>query len=53
LNKEDCNAPLTQTIATSSGKLQGFIDEGNQVELFLGIPYAEASVGPLRFKPTV
>ncbi|KAI8883037.1 alpha/beta-hydrolase [Backusella circina FSU 941] len=43
----------TQVIPTSSGNLQGFVDEANQVEVFLGIPYAEPPVDDLRFKPTV
>ncbi|KAG1053986.1 hypothetical protein G6F43_003976 [Rhizopus delemar] len=44
---------LTRSVQTSSGKLQGFKDEANQVDVFLGIPYAEPPVGSLRFRPTV
>lgn len=47
------DAPLTQVIPTTSGKLQGFKDEGNEVEVFLGIPYAQPPTGTLRFQPTV
>lgn len=47
------NAPLTEVISTTSGKLQGFKDEGNEVDVFLGIPYAQPPIGSLRFKPTV
>lgn len=51
--QEPYDAPLTQVISTTSGKLQGFKDEGNQVEVFLGIPYAQPPIGSLRFQPTV
>ncbi|CEP16744.1 hypothetical protein [Parasitella parasitica] len=51
--QEAYDAPLTRVVSTTSGKLQGFKDEANQVEVFLGIPYAEPPVGSLRFKPTV
>ncbi|KAG1437142.1 hypothetical protein G6F56_013248 [Rhizopus delemar] len=44
---------LTEFVQTSSGKLQGFKDEVNQVEAFLGIPYAEPPIEALRFRPTV
>jgi para-nitrobenzyl esterase len=44
---------LTDFIQTSSGKIQGFKDEGNEVHVFLGIPYAQPPVGELRYKPTV
>ncbi|KAI8990058.1 Carboxylesterase, partial [Pilobolus umbonatus] len=43
----------TRVIQTTTGKIQGFVDEGNEVEVFLGIPYAEPPVGELRYKPTV
>merc|ERR1711991_789606 len=33
----------------SKGKLQGYVD--NQVNFFLGIPYAEAPLGDLRSQP--
>lgn len=51
--EEQVDAPLTEFIQTSSGKIQGFIDEGNSVEVYLGIPYAQPPVGKLRFKPTL
>jgi para-nitrobenzyl esterase len=47
------NVPLTDIIQTTSGKIQGFKDEGNEVEVYLGIPYAHPPVGELRFKATV
>jgi para-nitrobenzyl esterase len=47
------DAPLTELVQTTSGKIQGFKDEGNQVEVYLGIPYAQPPVGNLRFKPTL
>lgn len=49
----DFQEHLTKPIGTSSDQLQGFIDQDNHVKVFLGIPFAEAPVGPLRFKPTV
>jgi para-nitrobenzyl esterase len=45
--------PYTQVVPTTSGKVQGFVDEANQVEVFLGIPYAQPPIDELRFKPTV
>lgn len=51
--QEQVDAPLTEFIQTTSGKVQGFKDVGNEVDVFLGIPYAEPPVGALRFKPTV
>ncbi|MFX1568838.1 MAG: carboxylesterase/lipase family protein [Promethearchaeota archaeon] len=39
---------LTEIIETKSGKIRGYIDEG--VEIYKGIPYAEAPVGDLRFR---
>lgn len=45
--------PLTEVISTTSGKIQGFKDEANGVQVFLGIPYAHPPIGALRYKPTV
>ena len=39
----------SKVIETSKGKLQGY--EENQVNFFLGIPYAEAPLGDLRWEP--
>ncbi len=39
----------SKVIETSKGKLQGY--EENQVNFFLGIPYAEAPLGDLRWQP--
>ena len=39
----------SKVIETSKGKLQGY--EENQVNFFLGIPYAEAPLGDLRWHP--
>ena len=39
----------SKVIETSKGKLQGY--EQNQVNFFLGIPYAEAPLGELRWQP--
>lgn len=42
---------LTSGVQTTSGRVQGYIDETKKVNTFLGIPYAKAPIGPLRFKP--
>ncbi|KAI4718785.1 chlorogenic acid esterase precursor [Aureobasidium sp. EXF-10727] len=40
------------TVNTTSGELQGFINQTSpDVRQFLGIPYAQPPVGPLRFAP--
>ena len=39
----------SKVIETSKGKLQGY--EQNQVNFFLGIPYAEAPLEDLRWQP--
>ena len=38
----------TQIITISSGKVQGYVE--NDIEIFKGIPYAEAPIGELRFR---
>jgi len=38
-------------VNTNSGKIQGYTENG--VEIFKGIPYAEAPIGELRFSPPV
>ncbi|MHA1992805.1 MAG: carboxylesterase/lipase family protein [Candidatus Hodarchaeales archaeon] len=38
-------------IETKSGKIQGYSE--NDVEVYKGIPYAEAPIGDLRFRPPV
>lgn len=41
-------------VDTSIGRIQGFIDPSHpDVKQWLGIPYAEPPVGPLRFLPPV
>ncbi|WP_291048946.1 carboxylesterase family protein [Herbiconiux sp.] len=47
---------VNDTIATArvrveSGELDGVVDPGTGVRRFLGVPYAAAPVGPLRWKP--
>jgi para-nitrobenzyl esterase len=42
------NGPL---VVTNQGILQGTETGPNGTRIFLGIPYAEAPVGPLRFRP--
>ncbi len=44
-----CSSPSTEIIRTSDGDLKGYEQEG--VNYFLGIPFAEAPVGDLRWKP--
>jgi len=39
----------SEVVETSKGKLQGY--EKNEVNYFLGIPYAEAPIGELRWQP--
>ena len=39
---------LTKIIETKSGKIRGYIDDG--LEIYKGIPYAEAPIGDLRFR---
>ncbi|NUO50322.1 MAG: carboxylesterase family protein [Polyangiaceae bacterium] len=41
--------PLPLIVKTASGEIEGALSEETRV--FLGIPYAEPPVGPLRFKP--
>ncbi len=41
----------TDIIETKSGKVKGYRKNG--IEIFKGIPYAEAPIGELRFKPPV
>ena len=43
----------TLIVETSTGRLQGFINPDHGQSCFFGIPYAEAPVDGLRFKPTV
>lgn len=38
----------TQVISTGAGDVRGFVQDG--LNVFLGIPYAQAPSGPLRFK---
>ncbi|RUS14773.1 Carboxylesterase, partial [Endogone sp. FLAS-F59071] len=43
---------LTPIVQTTSGPVQGYIDTAKaNIHTFLGIPFAEPPVGPLRFKP--
>ncbi|RUP45594.1 Alpha/Beta hydrolase protein [Jimgerdemannia flammicorona] len=42
---------LTSVVHTTSGAVQGYVDEDKKINTFLGIPYAEPPVGVLRFKP--
>ncbi|KAI8987942.1 Carboxylesterase [Mycotypha africana] len=44
---------LTDSVPTTSGKIQGFIDAASEVQVFLGIPYAEPPVGALRYKKPI
>ena len=39
---------FTEIVETKSGKIRGYID--NSIEIYKGIPYAEAPVGDLRFR---
>ena len=39
---------LTEIVETKSGKIRGYIDDG--LEIYKGIPYAEAPIGDLRFR---
>lgn len=39
---------LTGTVSTTSGELRGFVQDG--LNVYLGIPYAKAPTGSLRFK---
>ncbi len=41
----------TGIIETKAGKIQGYTEDG--LEIFKGIPYAESSLGDLRFRPPV
>ncbi|KAI7906680.1 Carboxylesterase [Cokeromyces recurvatus] len=52
VEEENFNPPLTSPVQTSSGKITGFVDEANEVQVYLGIPYAEPPTGALRYKPT-
>ncbi|KAI9475611.1 MAG: Carboxylesterase [Benjaminiella poitrasii] len=47
------NVPLTEVVQTTSGKITGFVDEANEVQVYLGVPYAEPPTGELRFKPPI
>nr|XP_027198781.1 acetylcholinesterase-like [Dermatophagoides pteronyssinus] len=40
-------------VETESGKISGFNEkiDGDQIRVFLGIPYADAPIGELRFQP--
>ena len=39
---------LTDIVEIESGKIRGYIDDG--IEIYKGIPYAEAPIGDLRFR---
>ena len=41
----------TLRLKTDRGELQGKLSDDGQVRAFLGVPYAAAPVGPLRWKP--
>ena len=45
------NGPLTSIIQTKSGDIRGFMQDN--LEVFLGIPYAEPPTGKNRFQPPV
>ncbi len=49
--KSAAGGPPTQVVATSGGQLRGFGQDG--LNVYLGIPYAEAPAGKLRFKAPV
>lgn len=38
-------------VETSTGRVRGRLDDGSGIWAYLGIPYAEPPVGPLRFRP--
>ena len=44
------NAPVTDVVTLSDGKVTGVVDEENGVEIYAGIPYAAPPVGDLRWK---
>ncbi len=47
---QDGSVPsVTDVVETTKGSVQGYEDDG--IEAFLGIPYAAAPIGELRFKP--
>src|SRR5512136_2720663 len=39
---------LTEVVSTSTGDLRGFVQDG--LNVYLGIPYAKAPTGSLRYK---
>jgi len=45
------NADDHLTIKTDKGKIHGKLGSDGQIRVFLGVPYAAAPVGPLRWKP--
>lgn len=49
-NPQPDRARKYTVVETTQGRVAGYMD-GNGLEVFLGIPYAEPPVGPLRFAP--
>ena len=47
------NPVKTEVLTLANGKVQGVYDETKTVEIYAGIPYAEAPVGELRWKEPV
>ncbi len=50
------SAPTAPTVTTKLGTIKGVVkslDDGNQVNLYYGIPYAKPPIGELRFSKPV
>lgn len=46
------SAPTTPVVTTTLGKVKGvtkILEDGNEVNLYYGIPYGKPPIGPLRF----
>ncbi len=41
----------SETVSTQQGPVQGVLNDSRTVEIFAGIPYAQAPVGDLRWRP--